>query len=165
MGVPANPVCDVAMQRLAYLYHMINHASYFVFVYGSLRSGFHSPAYEYISRYFNLFGEATVRGKLYDLGEYPAAVPVNEDSFIKGELYVVRHENEFSWAIAQLDDYEGVFPEPGEQALYRREIADIYINDAIVPAWIYWYNGDVTGRPVVSSGDILEYLKKNKDQG
>ena len=140
---------------------MTNHASYFVFVYGSLRSGFQSPAYEYISRYFNLFGQAKVKGKLFDTGEYPAAIPVQEDSFIVGELYLIKSENEFSWAIAQLDDYEGVFPEPGEQPLYRREIADIFINDAIVPAWIYWYNGDLQGKPEIGSGDILDYLKKN----
>jgi len=140
---------------------MTNHASYFVFVYGSLRSGFQSPAYEYISRYFNLFGQAKVKGKLFDTGSYPAAIPVQDDSFIVGELYLIKSENEFSWAIAQLDDYEGVFPEPGEPPLYRREIADIFINDAIVPAWIYWYNGDVTGKPEIGSGDILDYLKKN----
>ena len=139
---------------------MTNHASYFVFAYGSLRKGFNSSAYEYISRYFNFFGNATVKGKLFDLGEYPAAIPVQEDAFIKGELYFVKNENEFSWAIAQLDDYEGVLVEPHEQQMYRREIADTFINDAIVPAWIYWYNGDVSGKPVIVSGDILDYLKK-----
>ena len=112
---------------------MTNHASHFVFVYGSLRSGFQSPAYEYISRYFNFFGEAKVKGKLFDLGEYPGAVPTQEESFIKGELYLIKNENEFSWAIAQLDDYEGVLVEPSEKPLYRREIADIFVNDAIVP--------------------------------
>ena len=139
---------------------MTNHASYFVFAYGSLRKGFNSSAYEYISRYFNFFGNATVKGKLFDLGEYPAAIPVEEDAFIQGELYFVKNENEFSWAIAQLDDYEGVLVEPHEQPMYRREIADTFINDAIVPAWIYWYNGDVSGKPVIRSGDILDYLKK-----
>ena len=139
---------------------MTNYASYFVFVYGSLRSGFQSDAYEYISRYFNLFGEAKVKGKLYDTGSYPAAVPVQEYFFIHGELYLIKNENEFSWAIAQLDDYEGVQTEPPELPLYRREIADVFINDAIVPAWIYWYNGDVSGKPEISSGDILDYLKK-----
>ncbi|MFC0774592.1 gamma-glutamylcyclotransferase family protein [Terrimonas alba] len=139
---------------------MTNNASYYVFVYGSLRSGFHSPAYQYISNYFNLFGEAKVKGKLFDTGEYPAAIPVQEDSFIKGELYLIKNENEFSWAIAQLDDYEGVVVEKDEQPLYRREMVDVYINDAIVPAWIYWYNGDLSGKPVLSSGDILDYLNK-----
>lgn len=138
---------------------MTNNASFYLFVYGSLRSGFHNPAYHYISNYFNFFGEAKVRGMLFNTGEYPAAMPVHEDSFIKGELYLVKNESEFSWAIGQLDDYEGVIVEKDEQPLYRREIVDVYINDAIVPAWIYWYNGDLTGKPVISSGDILDYLK------
>ena len=140
---------------------MTNIASYYVFVYGSLRSGFHSPAYQYISNYFNLFGEAKVKGKLFNTGEYPAAIPVEEDSFIKGELYLIKNENEFSWAIAQLDDYEGVVVEKDEQPLYRREMADVYINDAVVPAWIYWYNGDLSGKSLISSGDIMDYLKRN----
>jgi gamma-glutamylcyclotransferase (GGCT)/AIG2-like uncharacterized protein YtfP len=140
---------------------MTNFASYYLFVYGSLRSGFQSPAYEYISRYFNFFGKAKVKGKLFDTGSYPAAVPATEDSFILGELYSIKNEKEFSWAIAQLDDYEGTVVEGNEQPLYRREMVDAYINDAIVPAWIYWYNGDVTGKPIINSGDIMDYLKKN----
>ncbi|MGK2864247.1 MAG: gamma-glutamylcyclotransferase family protein [Chitinophagaceae bacterium] len=141
---------------------MTNHASYYVFVYGSLLSGFQSDAYEYIRKYFNLFGKAKVKGRLFDTGEYPAAVPVQEDSFIVGELYLVKNEKEFSYAIAQLDDYEGVLAEQDEQPLYRREIVDVYINDAIVPAWIYWYNGDVSGKPGIDSGDMLQYLRQKK---
>lgn len=141
---------------------MTNHASHYIFVYGSLRRGFHSPAYEYISRYFNFFGDAKVKGRLFDLGEYPAAAPVQDDSFIIGELYIIKDENEFSWAIAQLDDYEGVVVEAGEQPLYRREIVDVFFNDAIVPAWIYWYNGDVSGKPIIESGDVMQYLSQKK---
>jgi len=52
-----------------------------LFVYGSLRSGFNAPAYEYISRYFQLVSTAKVRGVLYDMGDYPAAIPTNDDHF------------------------------------------------------------------------------------
>ena len=141
---------------------MTNHASHFVFVYGSLRRGFQGPAFEYISQYFNFFGEARVKGKLFDLGEYPGGVPTQEDSFIQGELYIIKEDGEFSWAIAQLDDYEGVLVEPNEKPLYRREIVDVYVNDAIVPSWIYWYNGDVSGKPTIESGDVLQYLAQKK---
>src|ERR1043165_1323503 len=102
---------------------------YHLFVYGSLLSGFKSQAHEYIMRYFNLVSAGTIRGKLYDLGEYPAALPANEDTFIKGELYRIKNEPEFSYAIGQLDDYEGVTAEPGEQQLYKRELADVYHNN------------------------------------
>ena len=139
---------------------MTYHASYYLFVYGTLRSGFQSAAYDYISRYFNFFGNAKVKGKLYDLGQYPAAAPTSEEAFIFGELYIIKNTKEFSWAIGQLDDYEGVVVEKNEQPLYRREIADVYVNDAIVPAWLYWYNGDLGGKPVINSGDVMDYTNK-----
>lgn len=144
---------------------MTNHASYYLFVYGSLRSGFQSSAYDYISRYFKFFGHARVRGKLYDAGDYPAGVPTSDEHFIRGELYLVRNEKEFSWIMGQLDDYEGVVAESNEQPLYRREIADVHINDAIVPAWVYWYNGEVTGKPQIVSGDVMDFLNSKKTGG
>jgi gamma-glutamylcyclotransferase (GGCT)/AIG2-like uncharacterized protein YtfP len=136
---------------------------YYLFVYGSLRKGFQSSAYEYISRYFELVGDARVRGCLVDLGPYPAGVPDQTgDRYIVGELYKIKNENEFSWAIGQLDDYEGMDPESDEIQLYRRELTDVQFNNEVLPAWIYWYNGDVTGKPVIDSGDLLQYLQQKK---
>ena len=137
---------------------------YSIFVYGSLRSGFHSDAYNYISRYFYLAAnDARVKGKLFDLGDYPAAVATNENYFIVGELYHISHEEEFNWAMEQLDDYEGINVEANEQAMYKRELSTIYINNETVTAWVYWFTGSVEEKPLIESGDVLEYLKqKNK---
>ena len=135
---------------------------YQLFVYGSLRSGFRSPAYEYISRYFTLLGEAKVRAALYDMGTYPAALPTTENNFIYGELYVIKNIDEFSWAIGQLDDYEGVDVEPDEIQMYRREIAEVHCDNQLTQAWIYWYNGSVIGKPLIASGDVIQYLAQKK---
>jgi gamma-glutamylcyclotransferase (GGCT)/AIG2-like uncharacterized protein YtfP len=134
-----------------------------LFVYGSLRSGFRNPAYEYLTRYFHLAGDAVVKGKLFDMGEYPAAVATDEDKFISGELYIVNDPAEFPWAIAQLDDYEGINVEEGETPLYKRESIKAYIKGIGSDAWIYWYNRDVKGCPEILSGDLMQYLQqKNK---
>lgn len=139
---------------------------YQLFVYGSLLSGFHHPAYGYISRYFTLIGPAKVKGKLFDMGEYPAAIPVNDDVWITGELYQLNNKEEFEYALCQLDDYEGVFTEAGETPLYRREPVNVVINDRDTLAWIYWYNQDILGKPLIVSGSVLEYRdqqeKKNQ---
>ena len=135
---------------------------YQLFVYGSLRSGFKNPAYEYISRYFTLVGPAKVKAELFDMGTYPAAVPTLENKLIVGELYRIKNENEFSWAIGQLDDYEGVTVDFDEVQLYRKELVEVFINDEITHAWIYWYNGNISGRPAIPSGDMLEYLEHKK---
>lgn len=135
-----------------------------LFVYGSLRSGFHHPAYDYISRYFSFVSGAKIKGIVYDAGPYPAALPATGESFITGELYEIKNEDEFDWAIAQLDDYEGLNAEEGETCLFNREITEVYINDSVkTQAWVYWFNGDVTGKPVITSGDALQYYQaKNK---
>ena len=135
---------------------------YQLFVYGSLRSGFRSPAHEYISRYFDLVGEAKVKGEMFDLGTYPAAKPTTTNRFIIGELYRITTENEFPWAIAQLDDYEGVNAAFDEMQLYRRELTEVLFDNKITNAWIYWYIGDVKDKPLIESGDMLQYMEQKK---
>ncbi|MCY7420650.1 MAG: gamma-glutamylcyclotransferase [Chitinophagaceae bacterium] len=130
-----------------------------LFVYGSLRSGFKHPAYEYISRYFMLIGAAKVKGKLYDMGSYPAAIPTQENFFILGELYELKYEKEFDWAFEQLDDYEGVHPENNEQSLYIRQQATVFVNGETTTAWMYWYNAPIYDQPLISSGDVIEFIQ------
>ena len=131
-----------------------------LFVYGSLRSGFHSPAYNYVSRYFTLIGDAKVRGVLYDMGDYPVGVATTNETFIVGELYQINNEEAFNFAIAQLDDYEGLNGEDNEVVLYERKIAKVFNNETRINAWTYWYKGDTANRPVILNGDVLLYFNK-----
>ena len=136
--------------------------SYYLFVYGSLRRGFKNPAYEYISRFFELVGDARVKGDLYDMGDFPAALPGNGEQFLVGELYRIKEENEFSWAMAQLDDYEGIVVEAGEHPEFRRDLVEAECMGQKQLAWIYWYNSDISGRPLIESGDVLKYMQEKK---
>jgi gamma-glutamylcyclotransferase (GGCT)/AIG2-like uncharacterized protein YtfP len=129
-----------------------------LFVYGSLRSGFQNPAYDYISKYFTLIGEAKVKGRLYDMGSFPAAVPAEDDAYIVGELYEHNKASNFSWAIEQLDAYEGVNPEEGEPMLYRRDVVTVYQNGKTTDAWIYWFAGPIDDQPLIPSGDIFDFI-------
>jgi gamma-glutamylcyclotransferase (GGCT)/AIG2-like uncharacterized protein YtfP len=133
---------------------------YRLFVYGSLRSGFHNSVYAYISRYFIFDGMATVQGKLYDMGEYPAAIPCTENYFITGELYHIAQEDEFDRAMEQLDDYEGLLVEPGGIPLYRREPVNVLFKNTTVIAWMYWYNRTITNAHRIESGDYVAYKMK-----
>jgi len=144
---------------------MTSENCYNIFVYGSLRSGFKSPAYDYISHFFSFVGNAKVKGRLYDLGPYPAGVPSDGDTFIVGELYTIKNQAEFSWAMAQLDDYEGTAAEEGEISLYERTVVDVFTNDSTIAAWIYWYTGDVSSKTLIESGDMIQYLREKNSPG
>ncbi len=135
--------------------------SLYLFVYGSLRKGFHRPAYEYIARYFDFIANAKVKAVMVDMGDFPAAGPVEFDNYIVGELYKIKNQSEFDYAFAQLDDYEGLCVEAGETALFRRELVVVESEADNINAWVYWYNGNIEGFPIITSGDILDF-KINK---
>ncbi|TDH24086.1 gamma-glutamylcyclotransferase [Segetibacter sp. 3557_3] len=136
----------------------MNSRNHLLFVYGSLLSGLNQPAFEYIRKYFSFVAQGSVKGLLYDMGTYPAAVPDAGEHYILGELYELNKAEEFSWAFGQLDDYEGINSEEDGSTLYRRDRADIYVNGEVFNAWIYWYCGEVSGRPVISSGNVADYF-------
>ncbi|MEO7445044.1 MAG: gamma-glutamylcyclotransferase family protein [Ferruginibacter sp.] len=136
-----------------------------LFVYGSLRSGFRNPAYNYLTKYFDLQGEAVVQGKFYDQGEYPVAIPFDGPAYISGELYEVKNKEELPWALEQLDDYEGLNVTSGKNARYRREIVTAYKDAEPFEAWIYWFNEDVTGLKEITTGDIMQYLQQQNKPG
>ena len=131
-----------------------------IFVYGSLRSGFRNPAYEYLTRYFKYSGEAMVKGKFFDAGSHPVALATNDEHFILGELYTMNSEEEFSWAFTQLDDYEGLNVLVGEIPLYKRSMVEVYQNGETQIDWIYWYNQSVDGMPEIETGDVMRYLQQ-----
>ena len=132
---------------------------YYLFVYGSLRSGFKSPAYDYISKYFSFVAEGKAKGLLYDMGKYPVAKSCVSNHFIKGELYQIKNIDEFSFAIAQLDDYEGIDNVEGNSIFKREKTMVTFENEQTQEAWIYWFAGDINGKELIESGDVLEFMQ------
>ena len=129
-----------------------------LFVYGSLRKEFDHYAHKYISNYFNLIGKASVKGRLYDLDDYPAAVKTTEEAFVWGELYQLKDPDKLLEAFGLLDEYEEANPENADP-LFSRKITEVLFEDRNILSWIYWYNGNLKGRQMIASGDILEFKK------
>lgn len=130
---------------------------YRLFVYGSLRSGLLNPILCHITRYFVFDGMGSIQGNLYDMGEYPGAVPCTEDHLIVGEVYHIANVDEFEKAMEVIDDYEGLIVEPGEVPLFRREPVQVLFRNTTVVAWMYWYNTEITNRARIESGDFVAY--------
>ncbi|MEE6187162.1 hypothetical protein PIECOFPK_00290 [Mycovorax composti] len=134
--------------------------SEYLFVYGSLLSGFKSPAYEYIARYFNLVGTATVVGTIYDMGTFPVGTPHDTGRLIKGELYKIRNLKELSFAFAQLDDYEGMFVDEEEEYdnNYARALTEATLETGEkVTTWVYWYYKEAKDLPILDIDNMLDY--------
>jgi len=112
---------------------------FLLFVYGTLKRGGlrHGPLARQVFR-----GEARTRPlyALYHVGAYPGLKPRPDGGqAVRGELYEVGRS-----LLPWLDREEGA---PDLFAL-----APVEVEGVEGPAWAYYYQGDVTGRPLVESG-------------
>lgn len=125
-----------------------------LFVYGTLRSDADGPMHRLIARGALRVGAATVAGRLYDVGPYPAAVPSAAGDRIRGELLALLLPA--SRLLAALDAYEGFNPAEPAASLYVRARATIRRDSGEeAEAWIYWYARPVDGLARIGSGDWL----------
>lgn len=102
-------------------------------------------------------GRGTIRGKLFDLGLYPAAVPSSEGR-VHGEVFGVDDPER---VLSALDAIEGYEPGSPDTSLYVRRAVTATLDDGTeLDAWAYFYNAPLGQAPAISSGDYLAYLKQ-----
>jgi gamma-glutamylcyclotransferase (GGCT)/AIG2-like uncharacterized protein YtfP len=121
----------------------------YVAVYGSLRAGFALPDAPDMGSALIDRGDCTIGGQLYDLGDYPG-LRLGEGSVV-GQLLEVRHLSVFR----QLDEYERYDALRPADSLYLRRV--VRLENPPVDAWVYVYNRDVEGKPLIKSGDWAQY--------
>ena len=97
-------------------------------------------------------GKGSVAGVLFDLGAFPGAVRSEaQPSRVVGEIYRLHQAPR---ALEELDEYEGVGPGAVAASLYRREIAEVRLeNGNRVSAWIYWLSRAPRRGRRIKSGD------------
>jgi len=134
----------------------------YLFVYGTLRKGFEIPVQKRISGDIEWLGLSEIRGKMYDIGDYPAALPLqrHEKSVIRGEVIKIKHPAK---VMKLLDRYEGYDPKKLERSEYYRDKQKLVLeNGQKIEAWVYWYNFPVDGKKRIRHKDYLNYLKKKR---
>jgi len=113
-------------------------------LYGTLRRG--EPMFEQLglSEALEFVGVAAFPGTLYDLGDYPGAVP--GDGLVAGELHRIRDPA----ILAALDEYEEFDPANPTTSLFVRQ--RIFVPE-VGEAWTYLYNGSREHRRRIASGE------------
>lgn len=97
-------------------------------------------------------GSGVVRGDLYDLGEYPGAVPAKSNN-VKGEVYELDDTKE----LALLDQIEEYNPGDPEKSLFVRRKADVKLeNGKDIPAWVYFLPRRPRKGLLIASGDYRQ---------
>ena len=127
-----------------------------VFFYGTLMTPFNRTARLLIDEHLTFRGSGTIEAALFDLGIYPAAVPVTGGR-VHGEVYEMLHP---TTVLRALDELEGYRPGEQDQSLYTRTRTRVTLDDGgAVQAWAYFYNAPLGRAERIESGDYLEHLK------
>lgn len=120
----------------------------FLFAYGTLQPGLAPEPMAALVGRLQAVGEGCVRGRLYDLGEYPGAVLEESGAEIRGTVYRLPEGDSL---LPALDAYEGFEPDCFEGSLFIRIKHDVYLADnGSLRCWMYVYNGRVQGLPIIS---------------
>jgi gamma-glutamylcyclotransferase (GGCT)/AIG2-like uncharacterized protein YtfP len=132
-----------------------------LFVCGTLRSGFVPEEAAALMDRTSKVGEASVRGRLYDLGEFPAAIlDPDLDTKIIGEVYRLPDDDT---TLAELDAYEGIDPQASGDSMFVRRRAEVTLdNGETLECWIYVYNWQIGSATLITSGDYLVYKQERK---
>jgi gamma-glutamylcyclotransferase (GGCT)/AIG2-like uncharacterized protein YtfP len=122
-----------------------------LFVYGTLSPQHAPPEISAVAQKLRPVGSASIRGQLYDLGEYPGAVLSSRSgSVIRGEVFELPDDRD---ALSYLDEYEGFEPARPRSSLFVRRNRSVRLDDGTqLRCWVYVYNRPVKGARLLTTG-------------
>ncbi len=122
-----------------------------LFVYGTLRKDGNKSMFHLLAKHSRFLGYARVRGRLYDLGDYPGLVLSDEDRWVRGEAYQIDDNPD---VLLTLDRHEGCCPEdPGPYEFERVTQAAVLEDGTTRQVWVYVYRLSIDEKPAIGSGD------------
>lgn len=128
-----------------------------LFVYGTLRPQVAQESEKKLLRGSRHIGKGRFWGKLYDVGNYPGLVESwDHRDVVYGELFEVSASQ-----LRELDRHEGCNPEDGHEYVRRACQVKGPGNDW-VNAYVYIYNKDPNGLPLIAGGDYFAYRKSQR---
>ena len=123
----------------------------YLFVYGTLQPRLAPREIADAVAKLTHIGGATVRGLLYDLGEFPGAIldPASELT-ISGTVFKLPDDPRI---LAHFDRYEEFDPDSLETSQFIRVSATVTLESGgKLQCWVYVYNRDLASAAVLKSG-------------
>ncbi len=127
----------------------------YLFVYGILRRGRGRKINCILNQRGIFIGDGIFRGKLYDIGYYPGAIPSTGSSdFVRGDVYLLPEPRS---VLEILDMFEGCIIDGSSRGEFYRKKANIFLESGKnVLAWVYIYNRAIDGLREIRSGDYFK---------
>lgn len=123
----------------------------YLFSYGTLQPKLAPAEIAPTVRQFRRVGKGSVRGRLYDLGEYPAAVLSRGGDPVHGYVFELPDDPK---VLSRLDEYEGFDRSQPRVSLFVRKKCLVTLEDGRkLSCWIYTYNQPLGSTPPIAARD------------
>lgn len=126
----------------------------YLFSYGTLQPKLAPPEIAPTVRQFRRVGKGVVKGRLYDLGEYPGAVLIRGGTPVRGLVFEIPDDPEI---LNRLDEYEGFDRSHPQGSLFVRRKCFVTLEDGRrLSCWIYTYNRPLGTAAPISGNDYTK---------
>lgn len=100
-------------------------------------------------------GAASVRGRLYDFGDFPGAViDPSSNRFVRGEVVELPDDENILHALDKYEEFDSANP---RNSLFVRSKVDIETADGrVIEGWIYVYNKNPGDAPLIRDGNYAK---------
>jgi gamma-glutamylcyclotransferase (GGCT)/AIG2-like uncharacterized protein YtfP len=124
-----------------------------LFVYGTLLSEDNEYAI-YLKSNSRFYSLGKLKGKLYNVGEYPGAI-LNDESggYIQGSILQIDDPVK---VLPIIDYYEGFGEKESQPNQFIRISAEVETDFGPVICWVYLYNLPVTGLTLIENGRYIK---------
>ena len=123
-----------------------------LFVYGTLLDEDNEYAH-YLENNSKFYSYGKIKGKLYDIGEYPGAILSDQgNEYIHG---VILEINDPENVLPVIDDYEGFGDDQPQPNEFIRVLTEVETGVGMLNCWIYLYNLSVEELPQIKSGRYI----------
>jgi len=125
--------------------------SNYLFAYGTLLPERAPSDVAHIVARLRAIGEGTLRGTLYDFGDYPGAVlDDSSQTLIHGTIFELPQDREL---LRELDEYEGFDPADASGSLFVRQVQPVTLaTGELLRCWVYVYNRPAGTAPTIADG-------------
>jgi len=131
----------------------------YLFLYGSLLTGTPDRLLnKQVRRLLRHAPTATIQARLYNLGHYPGVIPsAARTDRVYGRVITLANPR----LLRQLDRYEDyIADEPAKSEFIRILMpAQLLPSRKYSDCWVYTYNGDISGKQRILSGDYVRYKR------
>ena len=128
-----------------------------LFFYGTLLPEIASPEILPILKSLTSLGVGYMRGKLYDLGNYPGAIYDETGNWIIGRVFCLPEIS----LVKFFDQHEDYDPNDQDASLFIRKNVPVQMHEGkSIHCWTYLYNQTTSRFPPIESGDYLTFLNQ-----